>query len=94
MVKGDASPLHCIDEINRRLEAVGAILDCATVLSALQSMPEVKSTEFATGAGFANGYVLADDAIPLIVNHARDLIREVKMDANRLHDLSKKPVTR
>ena len=94
MAKDDDATFQYIDEINRRLAVAGSILDCATVLSALQGMPPVKVVDFATGDGYANGFQLNPHSLPEILVHAREMIVEAKADANLLHDFAKHEAAR
>ena len=75
------------DSITLSLSVIDALIDSATVLSALVEAPDrTKLGEMAIGNGMAGGYELAPSTISKLLCHANSLLHEMKKEANGLFE--------
>ena len=62
MAGKDSTVLHCEDRLHSKISSVRALIDCARILATLERCPDVEGNgALATGGGYINGQVLADE---------------------------------
>lgn len=80
-------PSDHYEVITYNLAVATAILDAAKVLTALHSArADAKEGSGATGEGYANGFTLRDDTLPIVLDHAIDLLGNVGTEADVIND--------
>lgn len=80
-----------INNIHGNLQAAIAIIDCVSVVAALertrrQSEAPGTDGEMQTGDGFAGGYTVSDDSMPTALLHASKLLELVRKDADAVFE--------
>ena len=82
--------LDLTDQINEKISAASAILDCVRVLISLEKLPalEVPDGYLVTGEGYANGNATVDESMPVALYHAMQLMREVKAASGAMFEIA------
>lgn len=63
------------DEIDSNFDAAIAIIDCVSVLTALERVGHQEEVKLALGDGYANGHVARNDSMPVALYHATVLLQ-------------------